>query len=204
MRHLDRLVEPVRVRAVSRPVVGFGVVLGGVALALMADVTVQNLQGEAGLPATRVAILLSCVVSNLLVAWVRPVLPLHERLSVRRTWVDRLILGAAAALLLIVTVLLLAGGPGARYPLTCLAGFVGLGLGWGALAPGLGVVVPWLYAISGLAFGYRTGVGGPAHLRPWAWMIGDGGVWWPQVTLFAAGLALFVWREPRHSSATAP
>lgn len=195
MRFLADVGRPLWLRASARPLVAVGLATAGVVLALTAGARVGNLQVDPSLPGTRVTIVVACVASNLMLAWTRPVLPLHEHLAARVGWSRRL--AAALAGIAVPVALTFAVNPRAGDVVPRLAGFVGLGLGFAALAPGLGVVVPWAYAISGLAFGYTTQIDGPAQLQPWAWMVGDQDPWQVQAVLLGVGLMLFTWREPR-------
>lgn len=200
MRQLAAPLKPLRLRLSVRPLGLAAILLVAIALALSADTTVQNLQSDPGLPRTRVAILLSCLAANLTLAWLRPILPLHERMSARVDRAYRALNGTVVVGGFLGLVALLTGDGARNNPVTTCAGFLGLSLAFGAFRPLLGILAPWVYAISGLAFGYRTTVGGLAHLSPWAWMVGHGHAA-PQLGLCIAGLAAYALHIPKANEA---
>lgn len=187
MRPLSLPWEPLRVRVAVRPWGLAALAAAVVGVALTADATVQSLQSSPSVPRARMAVLLSCLVASLAVAWMRPLLPLYEQMSGRPDLPHRFLMAVAVVGPALALIGVLAGGT--RPVVTC-AGFLGLALLAGSARPLLGITVPWVYAVAGLAFGYRTVAGGPAHLRPWAWMVGEGSTA-PQVALCVAGIAAF-------------
>ncbi|MFT4010607.1 MAG: hypothetical protein QM655_11270 [Nocardioidaceae bacterium] len=142
-------------------------------LGLLSTQTVANPRAEPWLPPIRVSILLACVASNLVVAWLRPVMQFYEVVSTRGSLVLRAPASiVATALTLGMSALATAGRD--RAATYIFAALLGLGLVGACLHLLTGILLPWLYAISGLAFGYQTRVGtGGASLQPWAWIIDE-------------------------------
>lgn len=162
---------------------------------LVGRLAVPNPQGDAGVPWTRVSILLACLVASLLVLLVRSPMPVHERLSSRRLRPVRgCAVGIACVLVLAVVLassLLILGTRAAGGPAGVVAGLCGIGLLGTALGTYPGMFLPWAYAMAGLAFGYTSRLD-HVELAPWAWLVSsDERVAQPyEFMLLAAGIVV--------------
>ncbi len=177
----------------------FAVVLG--AALTTARVTVPNIMGEPGVPPTRIYLLLGCAAASAAVLALRPVLPGPERIAARNMRIARAWLLVGTVGLAMATAFAVGSvidpAYGVRGVAACAA-LIGLGLAAHGVSLFLGLVLPWIYVIAGLGFGYDTNVAGPsAQVRPWAWIIDDSVLIAPQLLLFAAGALVFILVSPR-------
>lgn len=163
--------------------------------------TVPNLHDDPTVPPTRTPLLVAALLASTLVLVVRPVLPEPERLACLSMRTARAVVAGAVVCLGIVT-LALGSALIAPHPVVrCLgtaAALVGIALCLAPVGTFAALSVPWLYVISGLAFGYQSSVGGPASLHPWAWLVDPetAPLAWELATL-AVGLLSFVMIAPR-------
>ncbi|WP_377324597.1 hypothetical protein ACFJIY_07080 [Pimelobacter simplex] len=171
-------------------------------LLLSAGHTVPSLQDDVRVPRPRASLPVGCGVASLVVLLVRPVLDGAERLAARDLRAARLVLlvvvvggafGAAEAL----TPLLAVPAVGVRC-LTLAGALVGIGLVAGVAGLFWGLAVPWLYVLSGLAFGYgSTMEHGTLTVRPWAWLIAEQVPAGAELAVLAGGVLVAAAVRPR-------
>lgn len=143
-------------------------------------VTLANLRGDPGIPPTRLALLLGCACAGLQLLMVRGVLPDGERLAAISIKTVRLTLfvsvqlacfGATALAGVLASTEELNRTFHAAAVTAMLSGMALLAGRWSTYA---GLMVPWLYVVTGLMVGYDSPVsGGSATVRPWAWLVDD-------------------------------
>lgn len=164
-----------RIRRVTFVAVLATAILVGAASSL----TVPSLQGDPGIPRTRVSLLLAGTCAGIQVLFVRGIVADRERLAVVS------MRAARCAVFLLTQVIcfalaLLAGAVvhGQAAALSWRTATVTLALAAVAMLAGrintfAGLVAPWAYLAFGLALGYQTTIGGKASARPWAWLVDD-------------------------------
>lgn len=185
-----------------RPVLVALVVLV-VALVLLSDATVANLQRNEAIPRTRVSLLVGGAAATAFMLLLRPVLPEAERLAARRMPLVRLtsltVFGCGFLAVGALASLVLAPEPSSAWrSVTSAAALLGIASAASCAGAWWGLVVPWLYLGTGLAFGFERGVdgaGGAVH--PWAWLVGSNVDVTTELLTFAAGLAVAVLVRPR-------
>lgn len=160
-----------------------------------ASVTFPNLQNDVVVPRTPAYLPIGCVAAAWTVLLLRPLLPEPERLAVRNAVLGRAILyGLTTSVVLGLAGLgcLALPNPRASWQAVCAtAALVGIALAASRLGGFAGLLVPWLYVISGLAFGYQRLVGGgTVDVRPWAWLVSPDPPILGELATYACGLAI--------------
>jgi hypothetical protein len=166
--------------ATMRRVALLGLLVAGAVYVVLSATTVPNLQGDPTIPRARATLLVGCAAASLLCLYLRPLLWHEERLAARNLVVARLGLVASAVGgwlgLCWVAVTYTHGHGFATQRLAVTGALVGIALSFGHLGSFWGVLAPWCYVISGLAFGYQSGVAGAGvQVRPWAWLVATNG-----------------------------
>lgn len=180
-----------------RPWTALGLVGCVVALLLSAGETVPSVLDDVRIPRPRAGLPIGCAAASLLVLLVRPILDVAERTAARDLRRARLVLlvvvvGGVLAVAAAGTSLLAVPDVGLR-TLTLAGALMGMGLAAGVAGLFWGLAVPWLYVVSGLAFGYASTVEqGTLSVRPWAWLVAPDVPVATELGVLAAGVALAV------------
>lgn len=180
-----------------RPLTALGLVACVVTLLVSAGQTVPSLLDDVRIPRPRAGLPVGCAAASLLVLLVRPILDVAEHMATRDLRWARLVLltvvvggvlgGAAAASWLLPAPAV------ALRALTLAGALMGIGLAAGVAGSFWGLVVPWLYVVSGLAFGYGSTVEqGTLSVRPWAWLVAPDVPVATELGVLAAGVTLAV------------
>ncbi|MBU2694742.1 hypothetical protein CCO04_06570 [Pimelobacter sp. 30-1] len=185
-----------------RPLTALGLVVCIATLLVSAGQTVPSLLDDVRIPRPRASLPVGCAAASLLVLLVRPILDGAEHTAARDLRWARLVLlavvvggvlGVAAA-----ASWLLPAPAVALRALTLAGALMGIGLAAGVAGSFWGLVVPWLYVVSGLAFGYPASLTqGTVSVRPWAWLVAPDVPVGAELAVLAAGIVLAGVVRPR-------